>query len=207
MKTKKTTIAILATLAFCIAAAQAGRGCQIIVPCAPSQLQHANAAKHTFGVGEMHSYTINSVSFCLKTMDASSPGNKIVLSNNGQYLCELAIPLERKVVTEGVLNEITCPGVFPIELSGPINLTFDFAHAASAFGAVALNCEYSPTPPEASGNLDAPLAANAEDRPSINWNALISVKTETTVTDVSGAIPGATVEADNAGITKTKKSN
>ena len=94
---------------------------------------------------------------------------------------------------------------FPIELSGPINLTFDFAHAASAFGAVALNCEYSPTPPEASGNLDAPLAANAEDRPSINWNALISVKTETTVTDVSGAIPGATVEADNAGNYKKPK--
>ena len=206
MNTKKTTIIALAALALGIATAQAGRGCQIIVPCAPSQLQHANAAKHHFAVGEMYSYTVNSVSFCLKTMDASSPGNRIVLYNNGQYLCELAIPLERKVVAEGVLNKDTCHGVFPIELTGDVNLTFDFEHAASAFGAVALNCEYAPTPPEASGNLEAPLAANAEDHPSIDWNALISVKTETTVTDVSGAVAGATVEADNAGQTKTKKS-
>ena len=201
MKTMKT-ISILALLALSTVSAQAGRGCSIVVPGAATQLQHASHAKHTFAIGEMYSYEINSLNYCLKTMDASSPGNKIVLSHNGTHLVDVIIPLERKKVEEGTVTFDP-----PIQLNGDVNLLFDFQHSASAFGAIALNVEYIRSAPEASGKLEAPTYANAEDKPNIDWSALISVKTDTSVTDVSGSIAGAKVLADNSGTTKTKKSN
>lgn len=199
MKTIKT-ISIIAALALGITSAHAGRGVTIVVPGASSQLQNASGAQHTFAVGEMYTYKITSINYCLKTMDASSPGNTIVLSNNGEHIANIVIPLECKQVEEG-----SAP--LDITLSGNINLQFDFQHAASAFGAIALNVEYTESAPEASGSLTAPSYANTEDRPNIDWSALISVKTETSVTDVSGSISGAQSEADNAGNTQTKKTN
>lgn len=196
------TISILAILALGIVSAHAGRGCTIIVPGAATQLQHASHAKHTFSCGDYHSYRITSINYCLKTMDASSPGNKIVLYNNGVKLADIIIPLERKKVEEGTVTFTE-----PHQLSGDINLLFDFEHAASAFGAIALNAECIKSVPEASGTLVAPTYANTEDHPVIDWSALISVKTETSVTDVSGSIAGAKVLADNSGTTETKKSN
>lgn len=194
----KQTLCILASVAFGITSAQAGRGCTLIVPSTASQLQHASHAKHTFDVGQMYSYTINSISYSLKTIDASSPGNKIVLYNNGEQIAELAIPLVRKTVKEGTITFDP-----PIELSGDISLLFDFEHAASAFGAIAVNAEYQESAPEASGELVAPTYANTEDKPNLDWSALISVKTENVVTDVSGSAGGVEVEVPNAGTTET----
>jgi hypothetical protein len=201
MKTMKT-MSIIAMLALGITSAKAGRGCTIIVPGAATQLQHASHAKHTFAVGQMYSYEINSINYCLKTMDASSPGNRIALYNNGSFLANINIPLERKNVEEGSVTFDP-----PITLTGDINLLFDFEHTASAFGAIALNVESIKSAPEASGKLTAPSHANAEDKPNIDWTALISVKTDTSVTDVSGSITGARKCADNSGTTKTRKSN
>ncbi|MGB1936564.1 MAG: hypothetical protein ACPH5P_02240 [Akkermansiaceae bacterium] len=197
---KRMKYIILAALAIAVTSAHAGRGCMIVVPGAGSQIQHASHAQHTFAVGEMHSYKITKINYCLKTMDASSPGNMIVLTNNGQHVADIVIPLERKKVEEGeILLDVT--------LQGDINLNFDFQHAASAFGAIALCVEYIENAPEASGSLTAPSYANTDEKPNIDWSALISVKTETSVTDVSGSISGAQSEADNAGNTKTTKSN
>lgn len=197
----KSIITTIAALALGISASQAGRGTTLIVPGTDSQLQHASHAKHTFDVGEMYSYTVNSVSYSLTTMDASSTGNKIVLtitSDEGTQNVDLTIPLVRKEVVEGTI-------VFnpPLELTGEITMLFDFQHSASAYGAVALNTEYQQSAPEASGKLIAPAYANTEDCPNIDWSALISVKTETGSTDVSGAAAGADVEAVNGGTTET----
>ncbi len=201
MKTTQT-ISILATLALGITSANAGRGCTIVVPGAATQIQHASHAKHTFAVGQMYSYKINSMNYCLKTMDASSPGNKIVLYNNGNRLTDIMIPLVRKRVKEGTVTFDP-----PITLTNDINLLFDFEHTASAFGAIALNVECIRSAPEASGKLVAPTYANTEDHPNIDWTALLSVKTNTSVTDVSGTICGARVAADNCGTTRTKRCN
>jgi hypothetical protein len=196
------TISIIAIFALGIISAHAGRGCTIIVPGAATQVQHASHAKHTFAIGQMYIYEINSINYCLKTMDASSPGNSIALYNNGAFLTNINIPLERKKVEEGTVTFNP-----PLELTGDINLLFDFEHTASAFGAIALNCKSTRSAPEASGKLTAPTYANTEDKPNIDWTALISVKTDTSVTDVSGSICGAKVVADNSGTTQTRRSN
>ena len=218
MKTKKTTIAILATLAFGIAAAQAGRGCILTVPdkddC-QSQTQHASRAVHTFDIdlGEGETYVITGITSNLTTMDASSIGTLVEIRSSGgrgdikkhglQLSYDLPLPktqADRKTPDETGGNGFTGP----ITLSGPgpITITFNFVHSASTFGSISLDGHVNACP-TASGDLETTAYANADDKPHLKWNAKIRVKGNDSSPGVGNETNSSQRQAPNAGKTKT----
>ena len=212
MKTKKTTIAILASLAFGIAAAQAGRGCVLTVPdCTSpqSQTQHASHAVHTFDIslGAGETYKIVGYTYNLTTMDASSPGTLVeitVIGGGGDSHSIANIPIPEKKQT---MENQTVGLALSITNTNPkdaITLTvqFNFVHSASAFGFISLNGCVVPCP-TASGDLETTAYANADDKPHLKWNAKIRVKGNDSSPGVGNETISSQQQAPNAGKTKT----
>jgi len=213
MKTKKTTIAILVTLAFGIAAAQAGRGCILTVPdkddC-QSQTQHASHAVHTFDIDldEGETYEIVGITSNLTTMDASSIGTLVEIRSSGgnsdnQLSYDLPLPktqADRKTPDETGGDDF----IGPIILSGPgpITITFNFVHSASTFGSISLDGHVNACP-TASGDLETTAYANAGDKPHLKWNAKIRVKGNDSSPGVGNETNSSQQQAPNAGKTKT----
>ena len=82
-----------------------------------------------------------------------------------------------------------------------MTIHFDFVHSASAFGDITIEAFHTPSH-NATGNLDAPAAANADEKPVIKWNALISVKGGDSNSVTETASPPQQ-QAPNAGNNKT----
>ncbi len=214
MKTKKTTIAILATLAFGIAAAQAGRGCVLTVPGSASpqsQTQHASHAVHTFQISlaKGESYEITGVQSNLTTMDASSPGNLVEITAtdnlNVAYrkICDVKIPEVRKVPKEDGVHNFAEQKFGPAPENGSlVTIRFNFVHSASAFGSISLVGCVVPCP-TASGDLETTAYANADDKPHLKWNAHIHVRGNDSSPSVGNETISSQQQAPNAGKTKT----
>ena len=212
MKTKKTTIAILATLAFGIAAAQAGRGCILTVPdkddC-QSQTQHASHAVHTFDISldEGETYVIKGITSNLTTMDASSIGTLVeIRSSGGSSVNQLSydLPLPKTQADRKTPDETGGDDFIGIILSGPgtITITFNFVHSASTFGSISLDGHVNACP-TASGDLETTAYANADDKPHLKWNAKIRVKGNDSSPGVGNETNSSQQQAPNAGKTKT----
>ena len=213
MKTKKTTIAILATLAFGIAAAQAGRGCILTVPdkddC-QSQTQHASHAVHTFDIslGASETYEIEGYTYNLTTMDASSPGTlvEIVVIQGGvsHSIADIPIPEKKQTMEDATMELDPALSITNTNTKDAITLTvqFNFVHSASAFGFISLNGCVVPRP-TASGDLETTTYANADDKPHLKWNAKIRVKGNDSSPGVGNETISSQQQAPNAGKTKT----
>jgi len=212
MKTKKTTIAILVTLAFGIAAAQAGRGCILTVPdkddC-QSQTQHASHAVHTFDISleTNETYEIEGYTYNLTTMDASSPGTlvEIVVIQGGvsHSIADIQIPNKKETMenlTVKLEPTLSITNITGDELT--LTVQFNFVHSASAFGFISLNGCVVPCP-TASGDLETTSYANADDKPHLKWNAKISVRGNDSSPGVGNETISSQRQAPNAGKTKT----
>ena len=213
MKTKKTTIAILATLAFGIAAAQAGRGTVLSVSGADHpQTQHANHAQHTFKLENLESYQLQNLSYTLTTMDESSTENYIVVTfswvdgDSGDKTLEEKIQLgtsaQRKTSLEPEA-ESTSP--FPLIISpadGILTVHFDFQHTASTHGHICVHGKPTQNP-AAVGSLKGPDTTNANEHALLAWEAKISVKGNDSSPGVGNETISSQQQAPNAGKTKT----
>ena len=175
MKTK-TTIITLAALSLGIAATQAGRGNELIVPGAAggSQTQNASHAVHTFDLGDVWAYKITGYSYTLTTMDSSSSRNTWINVTSNGYTGEvfkIQIPLERKVETTGCQPDDFVPKI----LSGDdLNLVYSWQHGASAYGSIALAAVPIPSAPIVTGDMDVVSVATAESKPVVGWSCQIS---------------------------------
>ena len=214
MKTKKTTIAILATLAFGIAAAQAGRGCVLTVPGSASpqsQTQHASHAVHTFDIslGAGETYKIVGYTYNLTTMDASSPGTLVEITvigggGDSHSIANIPIPEKKQTMenqTGGLAPALSITNTNPKDAI-TLTVQFNFVHSASAFGFISLNGCVVPCP-TASGDLETTAYANADDKPHLKWNAKIRVKGNDSSPGVGNETISSQQQAPNAGKTKT----
>jgi len=210
MKTKKTTIAILATLAFGIAAAQAGRGTVLSVSGADHpQTQHANHAQHTFKLEKLSSYELQNLSYTLTTMDESSTENYIVVTFSwlGKTKPEefkkeirLGTSADRKTSLSGKMSLVRAEPISPAD--GILTVHFDFQHTASTHGHICVHGKPTQNP-AAVGSLKGPDTTNANEHALLAWEAKISVKGNDSSPGVGNETISSQQQAPNAGKTKT----
>jgi len=209
MKTKKTTIAILATLAIGIAAAQAGRGTVLSVSGADHpQTQHANHAQHTFKLENLKSYELQNLSYTLTTMDESSTENYIVVTFNWveddgpqklEKMIQLGTSAQRKT---SISHFIDLEDDELIPTDGILTVHFDFQHTASTHGHICVHGKPTQNA-DAVGSLKGPDTTNANEHALLAWEAKISVKGNDSSPGVGNETISSQQQAPNAGKTKT----